>query len=326
MGFAGTMMAVLAGLVLAAGIARADGPASPWGAGDELGAAHRLTPAKVLEATALIKSGEVVDMTHVYEESMPLFNLTPQHRKYTLIIPGGPSWGPAGKNRVVWNEDYIAGHLTQDGTQFDALSHMARAEGAPGDLRAVRYYNGFTHAEIGNGRGFKKLGVEKVPPIFTRGFLIDVAGLKGRMLKRGEEVTIADLKAALKRQHMSTQDIRPGDALFYNTGWGRLWKVDNDRFNSGVPGLSVKAGDWMVARKPVLVGSDNWGVEAIPSPTPGQFAPNHQKFLIDNGIYIMENLDFAGLIAKGVYQFAFVFGPVPFKGATGSPGRPFAIH
>jgi hypothetical protein len=40
----------------------------------------------------------------------------------------------------------------------------------------------------------------------------------------------------------------------------------------------------------------------------------------------MENLDFSRLIDAKVYQFAFVFGPVPFKGATGSPGRPFAIR
>jgi hypothetical protein len=37
-------------------------------------------------------------------------------------------------------------------------------------------------------------------------------------------------------------------------------------------------------------------------------------------------MDFSSLIKAGVYEFAFVFGPIPFKGATGSPGRPFAIR
>ena len=82
----------------------------------------------------------------------------------------------------------------------------------------------------------------------------------------------------------------------------------------------------MIARQVVLVGTDNWAVEAIPGKDPQLFAPNHQKFLVENGIYIMENLDFAKLIEARVYEFAFVFGPVPFKGATGSPGRPFAIR
>ena len=60
----------------------------------------------------------------VYEESMPLFSLTPQHRKFTLVIPGAPTWGPMGGNKLVWNEDFTRGHLTQNGTQFDALCHM----------------------------------------------------------------------------------------------------------------------------------------------------------------------------------------------------------
>jgi len=299
---------------------------SPWGAGDQRGALNRLTPAKVLEAARLIEHGVVYDLGRVYEEDMPLFDLTPQPRKYTLLVPGAPSWGPLGENRLVWNEDYVCGHLTQDGTQFDALAHMATQTGADGDLNTLRYYNGFTHAEIGGGRGFSKLGVEQVTPIFTRGVLIDVAAYKGRMLERSEEITLADLRAALRRQGLDEDVIRPGDALFYHTGWGRLWKVDNDRFNSGTPGLDQAAGDWVVARQVVLVGSDNWAVEAIPAPDPAVFAPNHQKFLVENGIYIMENLDFSSLIEAGVYEFAFVFAPLALHGATGSPARPFAVR
>ena len=72
----------------------------------------------------------------------------------------------------------------------------------------MRYYNGHSHAEIGTGRGFRKLGVEHVVPIFTRGILIDIAGYKGRMLECTEEVTIADLQAALKRQGMDEDVIQ----------------------------------------------------------------------------------------------------------------------
>ena len=299
---------------------------SEWGADDELGALNRLDNAKVLQAAALIKQGRIYDMTRVYSEDMPLFALTPQHRKFTVTVPGAPSWGPLGKNKLAWNEEFISGHLGQDGTQFDALCHMATVMGKAGDLNELRYYNGFSHAEIGTGRGFSKLGVEKVTPIFTRGVLIDIAALKGRMLERSEEFGLQDIRAALKKQGMSEKDIREGDALFYHTGWGSLWGVDNDKFNSGTPGMSDKAGDWVVSRKVIMVGTDNWAVEAIPGPDLDNFAPNHQKFLVENGIYIMENLDFSSLIEAGVYEFAFVFGAMPIKGATGSPGRPFAIR
>ena len=299
---------------------------SEWGADDQLGALNRLTPAKVVAAAGLIQEGKIYDMGRVFEEDMPLFSLTPQHRKYSLTVPGATSWGPMGENRLAWNEDYISGHITQDGTQFDSLSHMATVTGKPGDLNEVRYYNGHTHADIGTGRGFSKLGVEHVTPIFTRGVLIDVAGLKGRMLECTEEVTIADLKAALKEQGQGEDTVQPGDALFYHTGWGTLWKTDNQKFNSCTPGLSDKAGDWVVDKKVLLVGTDNWGVESLPGPDPTQFALNHQKFLVENGIYIMENIDFSALLQDKVYEFAFVFGAIPFKGATGSPARPFAIR
>lgn len=299
---------------------------SEWGADDQLGALNRLDTGKVLAAAAMIKQGKIYDMTRVYSEDMPLMNLTPQTRKYTLTVPGSPSWGPLGNNKLVWNEEFIAGHLGQDGTQFDALCHMGTVLGKPGDLNGIRYYNGFSHADIGTGRGFTKLGVENVPPIFTRGILIDIAAYKGRMLELSEEFSVKDIKSALKLQGMSVDDIEEGDALFYHTGWGSLWGVNNAKFNSGVPGLSDKAGDWVVDKKVVLVGTDNWGVEAIPGPDLNNFAPNHQKFLVENGIYIMENLDFSSLISAKVYKFAFVFGAVPFKGATGSPGRPFALR
>ncbi|MGH8248604.1 MAG: cyclase family protein [Gammaproteobacteria bacterium] len=299
---------------------------SRWGSDDQRGALNRLTPAKVLEAVALIKSGRIYDLGHVFEEDMPLFDLTPGARKFTLTIPGSPSWGPLGENRLAWNEEYISGHLGQDGTQMDSLAHMATVRGKPGNLDELRYYNGFSHAEIGGGRGFSKLGAEHITPVFTRGILIDVAGLKGRMLERSEEISVADLVAALQRQGMSGNSIRPGDALFYHTGWGSLWKTDNRKFNSGTPGLSIEAGDWVVKKEVVLVGTDNWAVEAIPNPDPKWFAPNHQKFLIENGIYIIENMVFGELLEAGVYEFAFALSPLPLKGATGSPVRPFAIN
>ena len=299
---------------------------SEWGAEDQRGALNRLTPEKVLEAAALIRTGKIYDMGRVFEEDMPLFDLTPGDRKYTLSVPGGPSWGPLGENHLAWNEDYISGHLSQDGTQIDSLAHMATVMGKPGDLNAIHYYNGHTQAQIGGGRGLAKLGAEHITPIFTRGVLIDIHALKGRMLERGEEISVADLKAALKKQNLDENAIHPGDALFYHTGWGSLWKQDNAKFNSGTPGLSIEAGDWLVAKKVVLVGSDNWAVEAIPNPDPKWFAPNHQKFLVENGIYIMENLDFSALIEAKAYEFAFTFGALKLKGATGSPARPFALN
>ncbi len=300
---------------------------SVWGADDQIGAANRLAPVKALEAAALITSGAVYDMGRVFEDGMPLFALTPHHRKYTLFTFGVPHLGPMGSNALLWNEDYISGHLAQSGSQFDALAHMATALGDPSDLSSIRYYNGLQHSEIGGDHGFSKLGVERVPPFFTPGLLLDLRGLRGRRLERSEEISVDDLRAALARQGLRESDLRAGDALFYHTGWGELWGVDNDAFNAGTPGLSPEAGDWVVERGVVLVGTDNWGVEAIPQPEGSPlFAPNHQKFLVEHGIYILENLDFSALIEAEVWRFAFSFAPLKLKGATGSPARPFAVR
>ena len=298
---------------------------SKYGANDQKGALNLLTPQKVLEATRLIKHGRVYDLAHTFEEDMPLFALTPQRRKYTLTVPGAPSWGPMGENKLIWNEDHISGHLSQDGTQFDSLSHMGTQLGERGDLNNIRYYNGHSHAEIGTGRGFTKLGVEQVSPIFTRGVFIDVEKLRGRPLNCSEEISVDDLVAALAKQGMSPASITPGDAVLYRTGWGRYWKTDNDKFNQCAPGLSDAAGDWLIERQVLLVGTDNWAVEAIPGPDPKKFAPNHQKFLVENGIYIIENMRFDDLVAAGIYEFAFSVSPLKLKGASGSPIRPYAI-
>ena len=50
---------------------------SEWGPDDELGALNRLDSQKVLQAAALVKEGVIYDMTRIYSEDMPLFNLTP---------------------------------------------------------------------------------------------------------------------------------------------------------------------------------------------------------------------------------------------------------
>nr|ALM01937.1 CbaA [Pigmentiphaga sp. DL-8] len=302
---------------------------SEYGADDQLGAANRLTPQKVLEATSLIRKGNVVDLGRVVEFDMPQFELTPYGRKHVHVViagdGGGTSYGPVGENQLAWNEDYIAGHLTQNGTQFDSFAHMATryTEDAPGEFR---YYNGLKHSEIAHGQGFKKLGAEKPPPFFTSGVFIDVQSYFGRAMNGTEEISVSDLIGALKKQGMTEADIKPGDVVLYNTGWGDHWKVDNHKFNTASPGLSPAAGDWLAQKKIVLVGTDNWSVETIPGPNEKQFAANHQKFLIEQGIYIIENMDFKKLREAKVYKFAFSFGAIPFKGATGSPARPFVIY
>jgi kynurenine formamidase len=150
--------------------------------------------------------------------------------------------------------------------------------------------------------GLQKLGVEKVKPLVTRGIVLDITGLKGRMLRDGEEITVADLQAALARQGLAETAITPGDAVLIHTGWGSLWMKDNARYGAGQPGIGVEAAKWLAAKQVALVGADNWGVEVGPNPDAALAFPAHQELLTKNGIFLQENLDLAELVADRAWR------------------------
>lgn len=173
--------------------------------------------------------------------------------------------------------------------------------------------------------GLTKLGVEHVKPFFTRGHLFDVEALKGNMMEAGQEITVADLRAALQKQNMQEADIKEGDAVFFNTGWGKLWLKNNDKFNSGEPGIGLEVAKWCIDKGVALTGADTWATEVVPNPNKDLVFAVHGELICKNGIFNHENLDFTGLIADRKYQFAYIFSPAPIKGATGSNGGPVAV-
>jgi kynurenine formamidase len=319
----------LAGAVLATGLAaqtRQQGPWWPhpiWGPDDQAGASNWITPDKVLDAVELVTTGKIYELGQTYEAGMPLFG----DRTYALHIPGGPTYRePFGKNRMIGNDEFLCAEVGQVGTQFDGLTHIGtRMTMADGSVKDV-YYNGFTGDEILGTYGMRELGIEKVKPIVTRGILIDVAGYKGvERLDNGYEVTLEDVRGALAKQGMSEDAINPGDALFFRYGWSSLWS-EPERYNDSPAGIGLEVASWIIARKATMMGSDSWTGEVVPNPDAELMFPVHQELLPKNGIFILENLQFDGLVADGVKEFLFVFSPVPFKGATGSPGRPIAIR
>jgi kynurenine formamidase len=294
---------------------------SKWGAGDEAGATNHMTPAKTLEVSRTIRDGKVYRIGRVYEQGMPMFGA----RAFALRIPGGPTGGPFGANKLIYNDEFLATEIGQAGTQFDGLGHIGIQQGRDGDKNEMRFYNGFTSQEINDAYGLRKLGIEKLKPIFTRGHLLDIMALKGGMMDVGQEITLADIRGALARQSMNEADIKPGDGIFLNTGWGSLWMKNNDRYNSGCPGIGVEVANWMIQKDITVTGADTWPVEVVPNPDKNVAFPVHGMLITRNGILIHENMIFDDLIAERKYQFVYVFSPSPIKGATGSTGGPIAI-
>lgn len=322
------VLAIAATLMSAPRLAGADetpiGPKwwpSPYGADDEAGATNLITPEKVLAAAKLIKTGNIIKIGRDYERGMPLFG----SRAFALRIPGKPTGGVFGKNKIIWNDEFLATEIGQIGTQLDGLGHIGvhvsgQAEGE------TRYYNGVTGADLIGPYGLKKLGIEKLKPLFTTGHLVDMVALRGGMMDAGQEIKVADIEAALAKQGKSANDIAPGDVVLFYTGWGSLWMKDNKRFNAGEPGIGVEAAKWLVEKRVALVGSDVWGIEVVPNPDGNLAFPAHQILLTKNGILLHENLATERLAEAGVYTFAYIYAAVPIKGATGSPGSPLAVY
>jgi kynurenine formamidase len=294
---------------------------SKWGPQDQAGSSNHITPAKVLAAAKLIKTGKIYNLDHVYEAGIPLFG----SRVFALRIPGTPSGGPFGKNKLCYHDEFVATEIGQVGTQFDGLGHIGCIAGKDGDMAEMRYYNGITEAEMADGYGLKKLGVEHCKPFFTRGVVIDVAGLKGRMLNAGEEITVADVQAALKRQNIAESSFTPGDAIFFNTGWSSLWMKDNAKYNSGEPGIGMDVAKWLIAKDVALFGADTWASEVVPNPDKDLAFVVHNELITKHGIFNHENLDFTEVLRDKLYEFVYVFSPLRIKGGTGSPGHPIAI-
>jgi kynurenine formamidase len=288
---------------------------SEWGPDDQRGAANRITPAKVLEAVALIEEGEIYSLGRVYERGMPFVG----QRHLALSIPGLPTGGSNAPNSVVYNDELISGEIGQVGTQFDGLGHIGTER--DGDYL---FYNGFKLSEFGTPYGLTKLGIENVGVLFTRGVLVDVARYKGvERLDPTYVITVEDIEATLA---MEDVEIREGDVVLFHTGWGQLWMVDNAMYGSSEPGPGITAIKWLAEKKIVMTGADNFATEAVPGENPTSGIQGHQWLMNFHGIYNFENLDLSRLAADRVYEFAFIFAPLRLKGATGSPGNPIAVR
>lgn len=299
-------------------------PSPLWGEGDEAGSTNWYTkPEVVARAVAEADKGKVYTLGRDYDAEMPLFGA----RKFSLRIPGTPTGGPFGANKIIWHDEFLATEVGQVGTQFDGLGHIGVQVGGDGDGSQMRWYNGFTEVDVGSPYGLKKLGTEKLHPIVARGILIDVAGAKGvEMLEAGYEITMADVKEALDKQGMGDFAFAEGDGVFFHTGWGKLWKVDNEKFNSGCPGIGMEVARWLSDDIKIGVwGGDTWPTEAVPNPDPACAFCVHQHMITRHGIVNQENMTFDTLLADNVYSFMYMYSPAPIVGATGSMGAPIAI-
>jgi kynurenine formamidase len=282
-----------------------------------LGALAGMTPELVRDAASLVRDGVVIDL------SVPL--------DATLLPPGDPDFNePLVRSDVMtpeaWNArlhsgrdgfhlDAIAGSIHQ-GTHLDALVHV---------VHDGRVFGGHDAETSRTADGWSFGGVETVPPIVTRGVLLDVVAARdGIPLGGAHEVTVADVDAALAATGAT---IRPGDAVLLRTGKIGALRSARDTFLDAQPGIGVDAAIHLAEAGMAVFGSDTGGSE--PQPIRDWSRTVHVELLTRRGIHLIEWMDLDLLADQldtaGRTEFLFMVAPLRIPGATGSWVRPIAI-
>lgn len=257
-----------------------------------------LTNARIIDLAQPLKRGIPVSPNH------PGFEMALLRRHGDMMRPDG---GSAANEIIV-----MGGHV---GTHIDSLAHVSH----DGKL-----HGGVDATQVVSNAGFAQLGVDTIEPILARGVLLDVVAVRGTPLEAGEEVTAEDLERA---EELAAIEIQTGDAILIRTGWSRLWDQPETYLGQtdGAPGPGRAAGEWLAAKSPILAGGETVAFEQIAPARGHAVLPVHRILLVENGIYIVENLNLEALANTGEHEFLFVLAPLPIAGATGSPCRPIAL-
>ena len=280
---------------------------SPFGPDDELGMLNHVTGAKRRQALASVGEGRLYDLGRVLDETVPVF--PGRYFRQTLVTTAhhaNEGAGGVGANEVNWVTEQVAGTM-QLGTHLDALSHLQIGG---------RGYNGWTVAELADTAGVRKLGVEKVPQIVTKGWLVDVAARRGLdRLELGTVITTGDVAGV---------DPEPGDAVLFHTGWGSHWQ-DPDAYLAGEPGPGLELAEWLAGRGVALTGCDTWSYGPVPAEDPERPFEVPQTLNVRHGVFVVENLDTSELAGDGVREFALILTHPKLRGATGAWTSPIAL-
>jgi kynurenine formamidase len=286
---------------------------SKWGPNDQVGALNNITTANVTEAAKLIKRGKSIRMGIETNSKTPAF--PPRTFSITVLTPGQEYGGSLGDTKTNYHDDIITGWVGI-GSQLDGLGHIG--------IDSV-YYNCLAGKDVVSAGGLKKLGIENVPAIATRGVILDMVGLTGKdPVPEGTAFNKKEIDAALARQ--GNMKINKGDVVIFYTGWTKLIGKDDKRYGSVEPGLGIDGANYLASLNVAMVGADTWGLEVIPFEDPKKIFHVHQILLPMNGIYILENVNAEEAVKDKVYEGLFTLGPSRITGAVQAIINPIFVY
>jgi kynurenine formamidase len=304
----------------------------PWGKDDEVGSLNAMTPKSIQAALALVKEGKVYDLGVNYDADSFRW---PGHSPGAIMTYRGPEGvqrqgdfkaavdPKANPEKIFWHS--CALFMNDNvGTQIDSLGHITRG-------KDNQWYNGYKEADWGGNFGIRKCDATTIPPIITRGVLLDVAAFrKVDALPSHYRITAEELKATAAAQKVT---IRPGDTVLIRTGTLRYWGTsgaDHDKIRThDSAGIDLGAAKWLVEQQgAILVGADTSGLEHTPGPgDPPVFIPVHRYLLVDQGVHIGEFHDLEALARDGVHEFCYICMTNKIRGTTaGFALRPIAVR
>jgi kynurenine formamidase len=260
---------------------------------------------------AAVRQGiRLIELGHSFVAGMPT---APVHPGFQMLLTRRHGDRPrldggAGASEII----ITGGHV---GTHVDALAHTSQDGLLHGGIKV---------SEAERGGSFSEHGAERIPPLLTRGVLLDVAKLHGRdHLEPGYGIGADDLEAAARQYGII---IGAGDAVLIRTGWARLWGSPAAYLGGagGVPGVTVPAAEWLAERGIVATGADTAAYEQRPPSLTIGNLPVHRTLLVDAGIHIIENMNLELVAGEGRGSFTFIMAPLAIDGGTGSPVRPLA--
>lgn len=282
---------------------------SVYGADDRIGAINNISAEKTLAALKLVKYGKIYSLAVVTSAATPTF----PGRSYQ--VDAYPMFeGTRGQNLLSGMDDRITTHLGV-GTQIDGLGHVG--------INQI-HYNGVSAKQLLQDGKLVTFGMQDLPPIVTRGVMLNIAALKGvERLSAGTPITRKDIIAAMARQKVN---IGKGDVVLLHTGWLSLLDSDPETMMKAEPGLAVDGAQYLVDQGIVAVGADNPALEHIPFANADRPYEVHQLLLTRNGVYILEYINTANLVRDGVNEFLFVVSAPRFDGTVQAVVNPIAIY
>ncbi|MCW0214267.1 MAG: cyclase family protein [Pseudonocardia sp.] len=283
------------------------------GPGDRRGALTDLAPAQVLAAVGEVRTGRTVSLAAPIETVASPDN--PEPCSHEMVGVDGRITAPG----LHFAMDSLAMNVHGNAdSHIDALCHVAY-DGA--------LYNGVPPGTV-TADGEPALSIDVARDgIVGRGVLLDIPRVRGvPWLDPGDHVTVADLEAAERTQHVR---VGTGDLLFVRVGHRRrrtelgAWDAAQAR-----AGLHPTTLPLLAERGIAALGSDG-NNDTAPSSTAGVDFPVHVLAITAMGLHLLDYLQFEELLPHCVggerWSFLCAIAPLRLPSATGSPVNPIAI-